>query len=62
MVREPRTPVENAEHALRRAREEFDRNPTDANAEKVRNAENFVRSTKEFAAKHPDFNRRPPER
>jgi hypothetical protein len=61
MEREPKTPVENAEDALRRAREEFDQNPTDANEEKMRNAENFVRSTKEFAAKHLDFDRRPPK-
>ena len=61
MEREPKTPVENAEDAARRAWEEFERNPSDANEEKARNADNFVRSTKEFAAKHPDFNRRPPK-
>jgi Tfp pilus assembly protein PilX len=57
--RERQTPLENAEAAVRRAEEEFNRSPNDANDAKVRDARNFVRSLKEFAAKHPDFNRRP---
>lgn len=61
MQREPKTPVENAEEAVRTAEAEFARNPTDANEAKVRRARNFAASVKEFATRHPDFNRRPPE-
>jgi len=60
MQEDPKTPVEIAEDAARQAEADFARNPTDANEQKMRNAQNFARSTKEVAAKHPDFNRRPP--
>ena len=58
---EPNTPVEIAEAAAREAEAEAARNPTDANEAKAQNARNFASSAKEFAAKHPDFNRRSPQ-
>lgn len=60
MADEPKTPVERAEEAARQAEAEFTRNPTAENEATMRNAHNLVRSAKEFARKHPDFNR-PPE-
>ena len=60
MLEQPKTPVEHAEEAVRQAEAEFQRDPTDANEKKLAGMRNWLRSTKELAAKHPGFNRRPP--
>jgi hypothetical protein len=60
MERPRRTPVENAEEAVRKAEEEFRRNPSYAAEQKLFGARNFLASVKERAAKDPGFNVRRP--
>jgi hypothetical protein len=59
---EPKTPVEHAEEAVRKAEEEFARNPNDATEAHLFGMRNWFESMKELAAKDPGFNIRPPKK